>query len=910
MDFCMGPQSGQGVPAEPDEIGLSWELVSFNASLTDVYRGQLPGWGSGDLVSVSAFNILNTSIVPALTRPEANKTQYMISASSLVDLTSLVSSNGSIWLSRRDINATSSCMLFASYARRSFARANIPSSEHPENILQNGSFAVDHFSRAGANLMTSFLETHVIQSNSTIRTLFKEIGQYIWEDSPEISTPIYWTPDLLSIFKEQHGYDLRGYIPFLTGFNGDLMLNNPPISIVSDSWKDDIYVDDFRSTLTGLYQEYLTTLKHWTHEYLGMEFSAQVGYNLPVDMLSSIPTVDVPETETLAFLNNIDAFRQYSGASNLAGGKITSLELGADYGQAYSQPLSLLIEEASRAYAVGINQVVIHGASYSGYYPQTTYPGFTSFGYTFGAQHSRHQPAWNLGYEATLNWLARAQFILQSGVPKIDVVFWDKQTAQDPYPSSLYQSSDLSDTGYSYTYVSPDNFALPSAVFKDGLFAPKTLGAQVLVLRQNDTLTPFGVDKLAEYARAGLLVIIEGGIPIRYSSGNMSAVVSANSTLHSLLELPNVHMSPEIALSGLSTILESLKIKPRTSVQTNGVWYTRFHTSPAGSETFVFIFSDTINATEGTISVTTTGTPYFLDLWNGIKTPIIEYQTDVEDGTVIIPMKIAAKQAVMIQFNSTGGISNEVVPSFQDVHVVNAPNGVLGYAFNASTKSVVAQVRAGISSSSNETNAITFSNGTTIDLSLLVTEAPAAFNLTDWTLDVEKWMPPSNLSEIDGVKKEHLSFELQGSELVAWPYIDGLANTSGIGTYTNTFAWPPSDSHDSLGAYLHIPDARLNQGLSVSVNSFVLPNVDVFDPRLDIGHYLCQGSNNISISVSTTLWNSLRPVWSSLRTGGTGPQIMIDSLLANAQTRSLGLETPVGLVGVIQIVPYMTVTIL
>lgn len=27
MDFCMGPQSGQGVPAKPDNPGLSYELV-------------------------------------------------------------------------------------------------------------------------------------------------------------------------------------------------------------------------------------------------------------------------------------------------------------------------------------------------------------------------------------------------------------------------------------------------------------------------------------------------------------------------------------------------------------------------------------------------------------------------------------------------------------------------------------------------------------------------------------------------------------------------------------------------------------------------------------------------------------------------------------------------------------------
>lgn len=31
MDFSMGPQSGQGVPAEPDNPGLAWELVKSTA---------------------------------------------------------------------------------------------------------------------------------------------------------------------------------------------------------------------------------------------------------------------------------------------------------------------------------------------------------------------------------------------------------------------------------------------------------------------------------------------------------------------------------------------------------------------------------------------------------------------------------------------------------------------------------------------------------------------------------------------------------------------------------------------------------------------------------------------------------------------------------------------------------------
>lgn len=58
MDFSMGPQSGQGVPAEPDDIGLSWELVTFNVSLENGYSGLIPGWGSGDFISLCTFQLM------------------------------------------------------------------------------------------------------------------------------------------------------------------------------------------------------------------------------------------------------------------------------------------------------------------------------------------------------------------------------------------------------------------------------------------------------------------------------------------------------------------------------------------------------------------------------------------------------------------------------------------------------------------------------------------------------------------------------------------------------------------------------------------------------------------------------------------------------------------------------------
>ena len=41
--------------------------------------------------------------------------------------------------------------------------------------------------------------------------------------------------------------------------------------------------------LTAQYHKYLSGLNTWAEKYLGLQFSAQISYNLPMDMVSSLP---------------------------------------------------------------------------------------------------------------------------------------------------------------------------------------------------------------------------------------------------------------------------------------------------------------------------------------------------------------------------------------------------------------------------------------------------------------------------------------------------------------------------------------------------------------------------------------------------------------------------------------------
>jgi hypothetical protein len=110
--------------------------------------------------------------------------------------------------------------------------------------------------------------------------------------------------------------------------------------------------------LTELNKIYLETLTNWTKESLDSQYSAQVVYNLPMDMLANVPAVNAPECESLGFNHVIDAYRQFAGPANLAGKRVISSELGAQRNEAYSQTLPELIWDVKRSIVGSVNNFV------------------------------------------------------------------------------------------------------------------------------------------------------------------------------------------------------------------------------------------------------------------------------------------------------------------------------------------------------------------------------------------------------------------------------------------------------------------------------------------------------------------------------------------------------------------------
>jgi len=193
---------------------------------------------------------------------------------------------------------------------------------------------------------------------------------------------IQWTQNFSVKFTADHDYDIEKYLPIIFHQQHIEFTGEPGIWYITDeNDAGNRHIADYRQTATGLYRSYVATLTRWANDYLDLQYSAQIAYNLPMDVLADVPYVDAPELESLGFSHLIDGYRQYCGPANLASKRLVSTECGANRGQAYFLTLPELLWDVKRSFAGSVTEFVFHGYAFSGDYGDTTWPGFTTFIY-------------------------------------------------------------------------------------------------------------------------------------------------------------------------------------------------------------------------------------------------------------------------------------------------------------------------------------------------------------------------------------------------------------------------------------------------------------------------------------------------------------------------------------------------
>lgn len=427
-------------------------------------------------------------------------------------------------------------------------------------------------------------------------------------------------------------------------------------------------------------------------------------------------------------------------------------------------------------------------------------------------------------------------------------------------------------SGYTYSYLSPNNFDLPEAYVANGSLAPDSQAFQAMVIRSNQSLTTSGVSKLVEFADAGLPILFSGGLPTDFLDGSSAAsqISDANASLQSLVGMPNVHV---ISSENLAETLTDIGIHPRVRVSANMTWRAYWREDERTSTSYVYVYNDATNyprgqgSSIGNITVQTSGKPYRYDAWTGEIIPIYKYSSD--GGAITIPVQLAGNQTTII------GFQHGLVASTDTDHSTGITNDIPSNAWTA------ASIKSG--------NAM-----------VKVPSAKLSWKLSNWTVVIESWTPPTDPYAPNATpQKTNTTYTI--NDLMPWNAIaPELKNISGRGYYSTCFIWPPLNTSNTgttlQGAILDI--GPIIHTARATLNSHALPPLDVAWAMTDIGDYLITGDNKLDIVVSTPLGNGLIPYWGMIQTSGKMPP-------GNRMTPiAVPKEADYGLVGEVVIRPY------
>ncbi|KAJ7929193.1 hypothetical protein B0H13DRAFT_1703246 [Mycena leptocephala] len=696
------------------------------------------------------------------------------------------------------------------------------------------------------------------------------VGSYMWEDSMEFFAQLFWTDALPQRFTERHGYEINKTLPALHTLSN----RGPKPSQTFDFGSSVVwakFLEDYEDTLTSLYVDYMDTFKDWSHT-VGFQFSNQPGYNFHLDVAASAAVPDAPEIESLG-VPTIDAARQLSGGVHLGNHTIFSSETGANHGESYAIRMAELLLDAKTQYAGGVNVALLHGFPYSGTYPNTTWPGITTFGYDFADMHGHRQPAWE-SYKGYLDFLKHTQYVLQSGIAKVDVAIYRKDydiTFQPPF-----QGNSLVNAGYSYEYVSPENFKLPGVSVANGRLAFGGPAYKAFILNRAPNITVDASQKLLEYTQAGLPIIISGAVPndIPGFDANGTQQAQVQNLMQQLLNETNVMVVNNE--TQVPAALVSLGVLPAASVSVpTATIYTIRRDVPEASYFYLFNSGNTTENFTLTLRPDISGTPFFLDAWTGTVSPVALWN---DSGAISIPsLSLAPTQSALFAVSSADTFEGVSVPS---AHLVALDSPAAAVADGDGTTVELRSTSEGVF-------AYTLSTGDTGSVNVTL-GGETTRTLSGWQLSIVAWTPPQNLSTINSVLVPQPVFNLtQG--LVPWNALAGQANTSGVGTYNATFDW--DDHNGTVGVQLDF--GTVFHTIKAFVNDVQIPTADPSFPIVDITQFVAAGSNTLRVEAASTLLNAVNA------------ERRVESLgFLRTQTGIIPANQGYGLVEPVQLIPY------
>lgn len=694
--------------------------------------------------------------------------------------------------------------------------------QHPSGNQKYENNQVDHYSKAGTQMIIDYWENELIpyygKAWENCRSLFI--------DSLEFETHLDWTYGLEKEFSDSYDYDIIPYLAAIYDSSDESTsignyMGDPEATFSFDINTEQVQ-NDFKENLTQLYiNNHIKPLEEFCKDNgVTLRYQTSYGKNLEVAQTSMYP--DIPETESLYGNDYLDFYRLQSGGVHATDKPIYSMETAAEWTETwndkkengeygtrgngesnsgnYEQTFQDHLWHDQRAFATGVNQIVMHGYPYSGVYngealEGTQWPGFTGFeSHKWSNSWGERQPNW--AYASTyLDYLSRLQLTLRQGTPQVDVAVYHHsyyETIDFWGPDKIFKTESLEQNGYSYDFLSPATFKLDNMTVKDGILDSDGTCYRALIFDNESDLSYETANKLLEYAKNGLTIIFVGQTPSEKTFGEDQEI---KTVMKDVLKQKSVIQVDNI--DDVVNVLKTENVTPSASYD-NQTLLTAHRNVDIGDYYYIYNYggvnnyqeiSDSENVqTEVTLSGE--GTPYFADAWTGQITPITDYKKG--DGTITVNVNIAANDSnIIILSNEDFGSKNinESTANFEDIKI------------------------------------------------------------SDWNLTVESWTKGDNVLATKKTKIDIGKLD----RLVTWDQIKGLENVSGIGEYRATFEI--GDNY-KLGQKAYIHTGKIKDAFNVTINGkdIVINQVSGVS---EISEFLVEGTNEIKITVATSMLNAV-----------------------------------------------------
>lgn len=699
--------------------------------------------------------------------------------------------------------------------------------QHPAGNKKYGNIQLDHFSREAADALTSYWDENLVpyygDAWKSVRSLFI--------DSLEFETQADWTYGIQDAFKARFGYDVTPYLPTIYDEGGNWEDGNwgatgnymgepvPEFQFDKNSQK---VLNDWRELLTELYEtNHVQLIAEWA-EANGVTLRYQTSYGKDMETAQSALYPDIPETESLFGNDHMDFYRLQAGAVHAMDRSLYSMETAAEWTETwnpkkddgnygtrgngelnsgnYEQTFLDHIWHDQRAFASGVNQVVFHGFPYGGQYDGgvvdgVEWPGFTGFESSrWSNSWGERQPLWMFA-NTYLDFVARNQYVLRQGVPKVDVAvyrhsyyevidFWG--------PDKLFDTTALEQAGYSYDFVAPATLALDNMVVTDGVLDADGTSYKALIVNQEDALPSSVVDRLNEYAEAGLTIVFVGEPASTTSSMEDADIAEGMEKL-----LANENVKTVASVDDVLGALKDASIAPAASYEGQTL-LAAHRADEARDYYFLYNYAGTdmyrethdAKAVKTTVTLQGTGTPYVLDAWTG-KTRVAE-GWKATDGGVAVDVTIAPNDSTIIVL-----CEEELVAATEAIEPMKG-----------------------------------------------------SVEVGDWNLTVESWTPGATVLDIEKTPVEVGALD----ELKPWNELGAkLEHVSGVGTYTATFTMPES-FEAGQAAWLHMGHVKDAFGVKVNGQGVL---VDQASGDANITELLKPGENQIEVTVASSLLNAI-----------------------------------------------------